>query len=392
MRDVRCLILSALNAMMMRKLGVSCLLGACLALGAGELAAQTRKPGTPAEFVDSMARQGWKETASGVLQRQVGMDKTETFAYGREGLQWAVIQAQDRLGFFLREYYKNPSNDGVTAILEQRAEVKRLERALAAAPQTKAGALESFLNSTCDFSYGSTANAYALTGSSAGVGAQATAYFNNSSCSGGNNCGYSGEAYSYAYVSARTGTTTTTKYQRDPLEGVKTGASITSSASLTQTGNADCYSEASSAVTVSALNLYLSSYSSNSSCPVPVTPLQVTAINVSTYLYRLDGSCQSSTWTATVSGGTPAYTYKWYWNGVQVGTGTSYSRTICGTYGYGYNSYSLSVTVTDSVAATASRSTTVSVESDVSGGGGCRAAAGGGVEEKLQEFPQQPIC
>lgn len=371
MRELRCLILSVA-------------IGALSLTHPGSLPAQTAKPTTAADFTARMGQDGWREVTSGVLQRTREGKKTEVVAFGKPGLEWAVTEAKNRLGFFLREYRRSPSADGAKALVAQNEEVKRLERALSAAPTTKAGDLESFLNASCDFSYGATADAYPLT-TSQGVGAVANAYFNNSTCSGGNNCGYIGEVYSYAYVTARIGGTTTIKFQRDPEVGVKTGASLTSSASQTQTGTNDCYSEASSSVTVATLGLFLSAYDSNSECPG--NPPTISAINGLTYFYLNGYNCQSTTYTASVTGGTPGYTYKWYWNGIQVATGASYSRTFCGSNTYSYFEHTLSVTVTDSAARQDSESTWIAVEG-VPTGGGCRQSTYG----KYIPIDEFPIC
>jgi len=95
----------------------------------------------------------------------------------------------------------------------------------------------------------------------------------------------------------------------------------------------------------------------------------VVAITGPSYVYA-GASCVTSTWTASVSGGTSPYTYQWTWNGTAVGTGSSYSRSTCPGLAYSDTINTLGLTVTDSASRTGSASLSVEVEKSGSNGGG----------------------
>ena len=98
------------------------------------------------------------------------------------------------------------------------------------------------------------------------------------------------------------------------------------------------------------------------------------------FAYYTNATCSTKTWSATVSGGTAPYSYKWYYNGSQVGTGTSYSRSVC----YNHADFTIQVTVTDSSSPvktqSVSRAVNVTYEPDICG---IDCNCGG---------PGQPIC
>jgi hypothetical protein len=95
----------------------------------------------------------------------------------------------------------------------------------------------------------------------------------------------------------------------------------------------------------------------------------VATITGPSYVYA-GTSCVTSTWTASVSGGTSPYTYQWTWNGTAVGTGSSYSRSTCPGTVYSDTMNTLGLTVTDSASRTGSTSLSVEVEKSGSSGGG----------------------
>lgn len=98
------------------------------------------------------------------------------------------------------------------------------------------------------------------------------------------------------------------------------------------------------------------------------TPLSV-SITGPTQAYFEAVACETYTWTASVSGGAPAYSYKWMVGTTQVGTGSSYSRSVCSHHA----DFTLSLTVTDSGVPTpqsksATKTLTVSYEPTTCGG------------------------
>lgn len=329
--------------------------GVCLL--AAQAVAQTEERGKVDSYLGQLERQGWTQVAPGVLQRSLGDKQVESLAYGESGLEWAIEQAENRYGEFLRLYLANPTKDGESALLAQAEEVERRRDALKEAPRGDGFAgLEAFLNSGCNVSYGATASAYPLT-TSQGVGATASAFFNNS-------CGYVGNVYAYAYVAGRVNNTYTTSLQRDPSLGVRSGTNISASASRTLAATADCYSyaEASANVPSQGINHFFVS-GPNYSCPAPPS-LPSVSISGSTYVFLTGFDCETLTWTATGSGGTLPYSYAWYFNNAFVASGSTYSRTFCGTDINRVTSHALRVTLTDGASRTASDSETVTVQTE----------------------------
>ncbi|HEY9419848.1 MAG TPA: carbohydrate-binding protein, partial [Thermoanaerobaculia bacterium] len=99
---------------------------------------------------------------------------------------------------------------------------------------------------------------------SQGVMAKADADFQNS-------CGQFGNAYTFTYSRATTGTTTTTKTQEDPKYD---GDSLDSAATTSVSGSLDCYSEAYARVWSPALGINYEVSDTNFACPNPSSPNQ----------------------------------------------------------------------------------------------------------------------
>jgi hypothetical protein len=111
-----------------------------------------------------------------------------------------------------------------------------------------------------------------------------------------------------------------------------------------------------SSKTSATVNTYIQNHAAN---PVPT-------INGPSTVYA--SGCVTSTWTATVTGGTSPYTYAWTWNGTAVGTASSYSRTTCSGTVYSDTFHTLGLTVTDSASRTGTASLSVEIIKEGSGG------------------------
>jgi hypothetical protein len=63
----------------------------------------------------------------------------------------------------------------------------------------------------------------------------------------------------------------------------------------------------------------------------PPSPLTASISGLTSTRLPIDGGCKSITWTAAVSGGTPAYNYSWYLGTSTIvqGTGNSLTKTFC---------------------------------------------------------------
>jgi hypothetical protein len=292
--------------------------------------------GAGPDRLDQMVEDGWSPVAPGVLQRSKGGHKVETFAMGTEGFSWMVGQLQAQLGFLMDEYRARPTAQLRRTLRNQRAEIAKLQaytlETKSAAPLTEA------LIAGCDFSYGAHADAYP-TKPTQGVRADADAYFNN-------NCAYSGDTYAYAYARATLNGTTTTITQTDP----DSGANISSYATAAVPGTADCYSYSTARVTSLDLGISYSTADENFVCPVPLTATINGPASVTIYDYN----CALVTWTSTVAGGTPGYSYAWYIDGYYVGSGSAISRKYCGSGRAYTDTENVSLTVTDSLGWTAS--------------------------------------
>lgn len=309
----------------------SVLLLAMLVPGASALAQQEYRP---ADALDRMMGEGWTPVAPGVLQRQGEGNRVETFAVGPEGLRWAVREVQSRLAFLRTQYQAHPTGDLRRAIRSLRGEIAKLRQDLAESQdEPLASAMEK-----CTVSHGASADAFPLS-SAAGAGANASAFFNTA-------CAYDAETYAYAYARGTANGVINTVIQEVP----RTGSNITSSATASVQGTSNCLSEAYAYARYAPANIFHSVSDSNTSCTAPPVasidgPRQVD-------FDETTPECQDPVWSATASGGTPSYSYKWFVDGVQVGTGSSYSRSVCWWDG----SFSLSLTVTDSASQSASSS------------------------------------
>jgi hypothetical protein len=238
------------------------------------------------------------------------------------------------------EYKAYPSRKLARVIEKMKAEIIRIQKALRnnEIPTLQ----EKVLLNGCDVTYGASADAYYRT-DVRGVGATASSYFSN-------NCYAPGHTEAYAYVRATLNGTTSTHSVFDPSDSYS-GEYVNSSASWSLQGGPDCYSQASASVNSVQVGLSYSVFDENYQCPPPpptVTISGLTSTSITGY------TCRTITWTATVSGGVPGYSYAWYRDGYYVGSGSSYSETFCGD-NIAYTQYvNLSVNVTDSVGSPAS--------------------------------------
>jgi hypothetical protein len=298
-----------------------------------------------------MLKEGWKPVAESVLQRDRGDGTLETFAFGSEGLTWASQQLAGQLERMEEEYAKYPSKKLARAIAKQKAQISRVERT--AQPAEKSGELESAYDKViingCDVAYGGYVSAFPRSGG--GAGASSNAYFHN-------NCGALGDTHAYAYSRATSGTTANTQTTTDPRSN---GTWYDSAATANASGSTDCYSEASANVTSGSLGIFYSiSATPNYTCNPPVPPVTVT-ITGPIFRSVTGYACTDIQWTATATGGTPAYNFTWYRDGYIVGTGSSYFETFCGNNFAYTEAVNLSVNVTDGIGQTQSDAHTTSV-------------------------------
>jgi hypothetical protein len=316
-------------------------LGLLSLLGGGRLSAADKTLSPEAlELKAKMKAEGWKEISTGVYERQRGPNKVEHLGYGREGFAWTVRDLSRQRDELLKEYQAYPSEDLHKTLDELSVKIADTERELR---NTKSLSSYSANATGCSICYGATADAYPLSGSSGqGVGAMADANFSSS-------CGNSGDTYAYAYARATLSGTTNTITVSDP----HTGSAVTSHAAATVNGTSNCLSTANSYAQSTALGISYSTSSSNSTCPAPpptVTVSSTTPVSIS------GTSCQTITWTSSVSGGTSPFSYAWAIDGVATGTSssTSVSKTYCGNGTAHSQTVNAALTVTDAASQTGS--------------------------------------
>jgi hypothetical protein len=270
-----------------------------------------------------MYAEGWRKTQEGVLRRDVGGGRFETFGYGAEGFQWLIETYSRQLTYFEGKYREYPTDELASLIDRLREKIDALQDEILAAP-----AAASFDDGSqlagCSFSYDATAYAGPLT-STQGVTATASAYFHGT-------CG-TGKTYAYAYAHAAEGSVATTHYQEDP----KQGAWVDSYATASVNGSSECESRAQASVEGSApYFFYATPEEINTQCPPASQPLAASISGPATVTTDFYGpTCVNVTWTANPTGGHPGYTYNWYLGtgtGTAIqGTGPTFTQSVCST-------------------------------------------------------------
>jgi hypothetical protein len=212
------------------------------------------------EWVSRMLQEGWQKVQEGVLQRNPGGSRIETFTYGEAGLRFLAQRLEERVSSLEREYAAHPSPELGRIIASVRGEWTQADGSLSAIEPEPFGGSE--LAAGCDPSLAARADADPLTGSQGpGVTASASASFQSS-------CGNAGNTYSYAYSRATIGTTMTTRSQEDPKNN---GTSLSSTATASVSGSLDCYSEAYARAWSPTLSLNYEASDTNFTCSSPGT-------------------------------------------------------------------------------------------------------------------------
>lgn len=243
--------------MKLKELSVSVALCASLLItGARAGAAQEVQPLDP-EWLRQMYEEGWHKLQEGVLQRDTGGGRLETFSYGDEGLSWVAQSLENRSRLLENRYAASPSTELAGTIDRLRDEIARLNVLAQDAPSAESfngEALES-----CSPSYGGSATAQPLP-HTPGVTAQASAYFHSA-------CGELGDTYAYAYAHVTLGATGTSTTQ-DDLKNA--GVWLDSSATVSLQGSKGCESRAQAMVTSDELSIsYMTPEATSFSCPPP---------------------------------------------------------------------------------------------------------------------------
>ena len=307
--------------MKLRLLSFSAALCLSIALSAGPGFAQAKEIKPEPELVRQMLQDGWTKVAEGMLQR-AEPGKVETFTYGEDGLRWTARRLEARLELLEKEYASHPTGElaGIIESLESQL-IEADEVMTSGAAGAEVVSSEELMD--CSISYGATAAADPESGPSApGTKANATAYFHAG-------CGEIGSSYAYAYARAMAGTVMTTRSQEDP----KSDSSwVDSAASASAPGSLDCFSEAYGRAWSPELSINYEVSDTNYSCSA-TSPVTASISGPSDVWLDVNHTCETVTWSASATGGSGAYSYKWYLGTgtIVVGTRSSYSRTYCNT-------------------------------------------------------------
>jgi hypothetical protein len=343
---------------MLKKLCIACLL-LCLVLVSSTrpaLAREAQKASND-DLLSQLQAEGWKIVKNGVLQRELVPGRVESFVFGPEGFTWKLQDLRQHLQKVQRELQVRPTPELQKAVDGFRKEIASTRKMIQLARAAEDLGETSIDKVSCSLSFSYDATA------SYGTSVQGT--WGNASASFTGNCGFTGQVYATAYSKVTVNGAPTTKTVTD---GPRSGANVSASAYASLNGGTVCESTSYASMTSSSLNP--SSYTisaSNSICPPPAT--LNASITGPTYVGA--DVCTTTTWTASVTGGTSPYTYSWTWNGTAVGTASSYSRTTCPGLNYSDTFNTLGLTVTDSTSPThLSKSTSISVEVEKFGSGG----------------------
>jgi hypothetical protein len=318
---------------------------------------------------------GWVQVSSGVLTRDLGHGQVEVLGLGAEGLQYRLQEMRRQLRHLKATYDAHPTPDLKDAVRAYRSEIRRLmERLETAKAADELEAATKAVGIDCTINYGAHVNAFPLSGSAQGVGANADSYFNS-------NCGQNGEVWAHAYGEGRKADNSFwTATKTDPLAGGSSpyiGMNVRANASISLNVVSSCYSYSYASMTSYDINVVYEQRVENRSCPVPVSPLSnsVTS-NYGSYIELYGTQCATVTWTANPSGGLSPYTYSWT-SGTSttvLGTAKTYSRTFCGSNTNTTSSFTANANVKDSSSPqqskTASHTLTIYHYYQSSGGGG----------------------
>jgi hypothetical protein len=307
---------------------LACSIVLSLALATSARAAEVNLSGNGDDLAARLKAQGWHEVSKGVLERRSDGKAVETLAFGPVGMKRALADARSRHAALLQDYRTRPSADLARALSHLKSQIAELAK-ISRAPGA-ASAMPSVM-SGCNVWFGADAQAYPL-GYTQGVGASGSAYFYN-------DCGASGSVYAYASGSTNVFSDTHTNYP-------PAGSNVAASAAISVGGGPACASVGYGSVTSSSFGgISYAAYQSNNTCPAPPLSASISGPSILT-IFGYD--CDSATWYANVSGGTPPYYYSWTVNGGGAGNGSSASETFCGSNTGGSESVGVSLTVTDS--------------------------------------------
>lgn len=288
-----------------------------------------------------LQREGWKIVKDGVLQRELVPGEVESFVFGAPGFAWKIQDLRRQLQKLQAEFRAHPTAELRKAIANHRKAIANSQRVLAIAQVAEDRGEEvdlSKVSCAINFSYDATATKKTDV---QGVLANASATF-------AAGCGFTGQVYAYAFAKTWVNGAETTDTVTD---GPRSGANVSATATASRNGGSPCESYAYGEMVSSGLNpSSWSKTATNSQCPVPPTPLNVTVTSnaPSTIIDLYNSDCVLITWTTNISGGTSPYSSTMSLNSVSQGARTTYSGNYCNAGTNTSLTLAMSSTVTDS--------------------------------------------
>lgn len=181
--------------------------------------------------IELMSEEGWQTVQEGVLQRDLGEGRVETYSYGAEGLRWNAQRLAERIASLEREYRTHPSDRLAAILAALKSDLRRTSQSVK--KSSRMSLATAALTAGCEPTV--TLGANAAPQSTRVPGSTASAHVSFQSPA---NC--YGNTYTYAYSRATFGTTMNDDSQEDAqYDGTVLGASL----SVSATGTADCFSE-----------------------------------------------------------------------------------------------------------------------------------------------------
>jgi hypothetical protein len=304
-----------------------CLLMAFVQTGSAQ-EIQSREPA----WMRQMYAKGWQKVQEGVLRRDAGDGRLETFGYGAEGYQWLIEKYSRQITYFEGKYREAPSAELASLIDRLQDKVNALQDEVPSVPAVKSFDIGKTAGCTLSFDY--TADAGPLSPMQ-GVTATASAYVHST-------CPETGSTFAYAYAHAGGVDVLNTAVQEDPEDN---GEWVNSYATAKIAGSTECESRAQASVDIPSRGIFRLAEDENYECPDMVS---ITGPSQALTDYY-GPACADVTWTAHTASGRTDYTFEWYIGTGLAGTGPTLARRYCSTS----ESVTVTAVATDSAGHTA---------------------------------------
>ncbi len=189
------------------------------------------------QSMERMLQQDWQTVQDGVLQRDLGEGRVETYSYGEQGKRWRAQRLAKRIASLEREYRAYPSTRLAEILAALKGELRQSKQILkSSSSSVSSGGIESTsagLTAGCEPTVTLGANAAPQSTRVPGATASAHVSFQSPADCYGN-------TYAYAYSRATFGSTMNDDSQEDAQYD---GTVLSASLSVSATGSTGCFSE-----------------------------------------------------------------------------------------------------------------------------------------------------